>query len=126
MPLPYNYAPFGLVAKSITSNVGRAIGSNAVMGYLPPNAYLTSIQINGTTASDAGTSSTLSIGSDGGGGSEFLAAFNLKTAPGQAIPSSAALGATGDKNPTSVTVRIDEAGGASSTGGPWNVRLEYL
>lgn len=116
----------GVVSKAYASNISRTTTSSSVLFTLPPFTTIIGISINGTPASNAGTSARISIGSSGGGGKDFVADYNVKSNNGQSLPSSAKLGNTNDPNPTIVTAIYAEDGSASNAGGPWTILFETI
>lgn len=95
---------------------------------LPKNAVIAGAYVLGTTASDAGTTATVSVGSNPGTTNECVAAFSVKT-------NGAGYYATGAQAGTSVSTQLTsdtlmkaiyaETGTASTTGGPWLIKVEY-
>jgi len=104
---------------------------------LPKNARLLFFLVWGKAASDAGTSAVLKLGKKGGTGTEFLAAYDVKTAAsgnGMTLPNAQLLMGYDTtlvdtaKQTVDVTVTgtYTESGTASTTGGPWTVELFYV
>lgn len=98
--------------------------------WLPKDAVLTGMYVVGQAASDAATSASISVGNTTTA-NEYLATFDVKTAAtgeGYNPAGAAAVGSafmeklTAD---TPVYAKYAEAGTASTTGGPWYVKLEY-
>lgn len=98
--------------------------------WLPKDAVITGMYVIGAAASDAGTTANVSVGSTATA-TEYLAAFDVKTAAtgeGYSPAGAAAVGSafmnklTAD---TPVYAKYAETGGASTTGGPWFVKIEY-
>lgn len=95
---------------------------------LPKNAVIAGAYVMGTTASDAATTATVSVGSNPGTTNECVAAFSVKT-NGVGYH---AVGATGGtsmgsqlSSDTLMKAKYVESGTASTTGGPWLVKVEY-
>jgi hypothetical protein len=96
---------------------------------VPKGAVLSGSWVIGQTASDAGTTATISVGSNPGTTNEFLAAFDVKGSTG------AGFNAAGAKQGTSlgtqltadtlIKAKYTETGTASTTGGDWLVLVEY-
>lgn len=106
---------------------------------LPKNARVLFFSIWGFAASNAGTTATLSLGKQGGTGSEFLSGYDVKTAAsgnGLTIPNAQLLEGYNTANPnvdtakTTVDVTVTgtyaETGAASSSGGPWTVEVYFV
>jgi hypothetical protein len=93
---------------------------------IPANLVITQLKYFSPTASNAGTTATLSVGKTGSN-TFFLNAADVKTAAtgaGQVVPNAAAnLGAIGAADLQVVGIYA-ETGGASNAGGPWTVTLE--
>ena len=98
---------------------------------LPKDAVITGIYVIGAAASDAATTADINVGSTSTA-TEYLAAFDVKTAAtgeGYNIAGAAAVGsATATKltADTPVYGKYIESGAASTTGGPWVVKIEYF
>lgn len=101
-----------------------------VAAWLPKDAVLTGMYVVGQVASDAATSASISVGSTSTA-NEYLAAYDVKTAAtgeGYNPAGAAAVGSafmeklTAD---TPVYAKYTESGTASTTGGPWYVKIEY-
>jgi hypothetical protein len=93
---------------------------------IPANAIPIRISIYGGTASDAGTTGTVSVGKTGTN-TYFVNAADVKGASGQ-IPCAAAahLGAAVSTTASTQIVGIyAETGTASTTGGPWTIIMDY-
>jgi hypothetical protein len=97
---------------------------------LPKDAVITGLYVIGHAASDAATTAVVSIGSTSSA-NEYLASFDVKTAAtgeGYNPAGAAAVGTamcaklTGDVD---VYAKYAETGTASTTGGPWFVKIEY-
>ena len=116
----------GIITTSFSSNISRTATSDAELFTIPAYSVIKQVTIIGPK-SNAGTSAVLSLGSDGGGGSDFLAAFNVKTNGVVSYPSSFnSLGASTDPNPIIVTGVYSEDGNASSAGGPWEIIVDVI
>jgi len=97
---------------------------------LPKGAVICGSYVMGTVASDAATTATVSVGSNPGTTNECVAAFSVKTnglgyfATGDTAGTSigASAGLTAD---TLMKAVYAETGTASTTGGPWLVKVEY-
>ena len=101
-----------------------------VGAHLPRDAVIVGMYVIGAAVSDAASTATISVGSTSTS-NEFLAAFDVKTAAtgeGYSPAGAAAVGSafmsklTAD---TPVYAKYAETGTASTTGGPWYVKIEY-
>ena len=115
---------------SLLNSVARTDTANKVVGMLPANAVLLDIQLHYGTASNAGTTATVSCGKTSGTPTEYINAADVKTAAvlvragsGATMPY-AGLGAVGTAD-SPVYCKYAETGGASATGGPFTVTLTY-
>lgn len=93
---------------------------------LPKNAVVIGSYVVGGPISDAATTATLTVGT-GGSGTELINAFNVKTTAGY-NPVGSAAGSHMGKQLTEDTLYkavYAETGTASTTGGPWLVKVEY-
>lgn len=95
---------------------------------LPKGVVICGAYVLGTTASNAGTSATVSVGSNPGTTNECVAAFDVKTNGAGYF----AVGATGGSGigtqltaDTLMKAKYTESGVASSAGGAWLVKVEY-
>jgi hypothetical protein len=97
---------------------------------LPKTAIIAGIYVIGAAASDAATTATVGIGSSTSA-NEYMTGFDVKTAAtgeGYNIAGAAAVGsamATPIANDVVVYGIYAETGTASTTGGPWTIKLEY-
>jgi hypothetical protein len=109
-----------------TGSVARTDTSAKTLFTLPANAIITALRVYTATASDAGTSATLSVGKLGGTGVEFLNAQDIKGG-GVGVLGTGAKTVLGTVGTSAVTVTgtYAETGGASTTGGPWLVYIDY-
>ncbi len=95
---------------------------------LPKGAVVSGAYVIGTTSSDAATSAVIEVGTNPGTSNEIIDDFDVKTngAGYDAVGSTggSAMGAqlTAD---TMYKAMYTEAGTASTTGGPWLVKVEY-
>jgi hypothetical protein len=121
-------SPPGLSIVTKTIQVTRS-DTTAFSGFiLPKGVVVSGVYIMGVTASDAGTTATVSVGSNPGTTNEILATFNVKGS-GQGYYSATGSGGTGVGQLTTsdleIKAKYTETGGASTTGGPWLVKVEY-
>ena len=101
-----------------------------VKAILPAQSSLTGVWIYGSTNSDAATTATVTITVSNNGGTVSTGVVDVKangtvTAIVQMsnLPNIEAIPSNGDLK---VVATYAETGGASTTGGPWKVRLEYV
>ena len=95
---------------------------------LPKNAVIAGAYVMGTVASDAGTTATVSVGSNPGTTNECVAAFSVKTNGLGYFNAAAQAGTSVGSQLTADTLmkaKYTETGTASTTGGPWLVKVEY-
>lgn len=116
----------GADVRSFSSNISRTDTASAELFTLPPYAVIKQVTIIGAK-SDAGTSGRISLGSNGGGGKDFLADFNVKANGVVSYPSSfGAFAGENDPNPIVVTAKYAEDGAASTVGGPWTIIVDLV
>jgi len=116
----------GVHSKSFSSNISRTATSAAELFVLPAHSVIKQVTVIGAV-SNAGGIATLSIGSNGGGGKDFLADLNVKTNGVVSYPSSFnAFGGQNDPNPVILTATYAEDGNASTAGGPWTVVVDIF
>jgi hypothetical protein len=117
----------GQVQKVIVGSVARTDTSAKTLGALPAGAIITDVTVYSATASNAGTTATLSLGKSGGTGTEYLNGLDVKgaTGSGKQGPVAAVLGAIGS-SPVTLTGIYAETGAASTAGGPWLVAVEFV
>ena len=102
-----------------------------VGAWLPKDAVITGMYVIGHAASNAGTTAVLDIGTTATS-NELIASYDVKTAAtgeGYNPAGAAAVGtamATKLTADTPVYAKYTESGAASSSGGPWFVKLEYV
>lgn len=113
-----------------TNTVARTDTANKVICQIPANAALTDVTLYYTTASNAGTTATLSCGKTPATPTEYINAANVLAAAGLiragsgATMPSANLGAVGASD-VPVFCKYAETGTASSTGGPFTVIIQF-
>src|SRR5579885_1847077 len=117
----------GQVQKVLTGSVARTDTTAKTLGVIPAGATIFGLTINGAAVSNAGTSATVTFGYAGGTGHELPNTFYVKgaTGAGQQTPSAATLGTTLSSAQT-VTGIYAESGTASTSGGPWQVVVEFV
>jgi len=95
---------------------------------LPKGAVVVGAYVMGTVASDAATTAIIDVGTNPGTSDQIVDSFSVKTnglgyfAVGAAAGSAMGTQLTAD---TLYKARYAETGTASSTGGPWLVKVEY-
>lgn len=98
---------------------------------LPKDAAVVGAYVIGSAASNAGTTATIDVGTTATA-NELIASYDVKTAgtgegynivAGAAVGSAFASKLTAD---TCIYAKYTESGAASSSGGPWTVKLEYV
>ena len=95
---------------------------------LPKDVVIAGVYVMGNTASDAGTAATVSVGSNPGTTNECVAAFSVKTNGAGYYAAGAQAGTSMGSQLTADTLmkaKYVESGTASTTGGPWLVKVEY-
>lgn len=98
---------------------------------IPKDAVITGMYVIGHAASDAATTGTISVGTTATS-NELISAYDVKTAAtgeGYNPAGAAAVGtamATKLTADTPVYAKYAETGTASTTGGPWYVKIEYV
>ena len=112
-------------------SIARTDTTAAIKAYLPKDAFIVGMYVIGGTASDAGTSASISVGTTSTS-NELLATYDVKTAAtgeGYSAVGAAAVGsafATRLTADTAIYGKYEEAGIASTAGGPWIVKIEYF
>lgn len=95
---------------------------------LPKGVVVAGAYVMGTVASDAATTAIIDVGTNPGTADEIVDSFSVKTsglgyfAAGAAVGSHMGTQLTAD---TLYKARYAETGTASTTGGPWLVKVEY-
>lgn len=115
----------GNVLYSQTGSVARTDTSAKNLFTLPANADIVGLRMYTATASDAGTTATVSIGKSGTS-TAFLNAQDVKGA-GTGVITTASKVTLGTIGTTAVVVQgiYAETGGASTTGGPFLLFVDY-
>lgn len=113
------------VVKIVRTDTTAFVGA-----HLPKDSVITGIYVVGAAASDAATSAVIDVGTTSTA-TELLASYDVKTAAtgegfnvagGAAVGSALMVKQTSDKP---IYAKYTEAGTASTTGGPWYVKIEY-
>lgn len=98
---------------------------------LPKDTVITGLYVVGHAASDAATAATIAVGTTSTA-NELIASYDVKTAATGEGYNPAAGAAVGTAMMTKLTVdtpiyaKYTESGTASTTGGPWYVKVEYV
>ena len=103
--------------------------------YWPKGTVIAGVYVMGQTQSDAVTSAVINLGTNPGTTNEVLAAFDVKAATGKGYQPAGAFAGTqvgvvnagqaGNTADVKIQAKYTESGGASTTGGPWLVKIEY-
>lgn len=113
------------VVKIVRTDTTAFVGA-----WLPKDAVITGMYVIGAAASDAATTAVISVGSTSSA-NEYLASYDVKTAATGEGYSPAGAAAVGSAfmskltTDTPVYAKYAETGTASTTGGPWYVKIEY-
>ena len=96
---------------------------------LPKGAVIAGAYVMGLTASDAQTTAVIAVGTNPGTTDDIVTAFDVRGATGQGYAAVGAKGGTAMGTQitadTLYKARYAETGTASTTGGPWLVKVEY-
>ena len=94
---------------------------------IPKGAVIAGAYVMGTVASDSATSAVVSVGSNPGTTNECVSSFSVKTSGVGYFAAGAQAGTSVGSQLTADTLmkaKYTEVG-ASTTGGPWLVKVEY-
>jgi len=110
--------------------VARTDSTSTVEAILPADSSIIEISKFGSTNSDAGTSSTLTVTVANNTGTISTGTVDLKTAGTTTahiqmsdLPNLQAVPAAGD---IKISAQVVEVGTASTTGGPWYIKVLYV
>lgn len=125
-------APGAFTPHVLKGSVARTDTSAKNLFLIPAGAILDELIIGSPTASDAGTTATLSVGKTGTN-TFFVNALDVKTAAtGKGYPNLSGTAAPANvfgSTPLTAALQVvgiyAETGGASTTGGPWDVQIWY-
>lgn len=114
---------------AIIGSIARTDTAAKTLGTLPRGAIPIFLRLYSVLNSDAATTAVISVGITGTT-AKYLSAFDVKTAAtgkGMVIPNATLLFGSVESSTADTTVvgLYAETGTASTTGGPWNVVLEY-
>lgn len=115
----------GKVQKGILGTIARTDTAAKTIGTLPKGAIILGVSYQVPVASDAGTTGVLSLGYSGGTGVELINAASVKTV-GQFATASPAISGVALAAAQTVVGLYAETGGASTTGGPFPVVVEFV
>ena len=121
--------PVGRTVQLRIGTVARTDTTAKFLFTLPKYAWISDVQLLTATASNAGTTATVSVGTTSASSNELVLAQDVKTAAGYIDPTTTAVAAGYYKNATAdipIYAIYAETGTASSTGGPWTVLVEYV
>lgn len=111
-------------------SVARTDTASTLKAVLPADASIIGVKVYGGTASDAGTSATVTLTATSNGSTVSTGSYNVKTngaVTGEVtmsgLPNLQPVPLTGD---LLITAVYAETGTASTTGGPWNVLVTYV
>ena len=95
---------------------------------LPKGSVMAGVYVLGVTASDAATTAIIDVGTNPATADEVLDSFSVKTSGDGYFAAGAAAGTALGVQHTADTLykaAYSESGTASTTGGPWLVKVEY-
>lgn len=104
--------------------------SDTLKVVLPADASIIGLKVFGSTASDAGTTATLTFTVANTGGTISSGTYNVKT--NGAVTGEVTLSGLPNLQPVplngdiTIVAKYGETGTASTTGGPWNVLVTYI
>lgn len=127
---PTALLPSGKDIQTKTFVIARTESASTLKMVLPADASVVEVSKFGSTNSDAGTSSTLNIAIANNGGTISSGTNDLKTAGVTTshiqmsnLPNLQPVPLNGDLR---ITASVTEVGTASTTGGPWYVKVLYV
>lgn len=111
--------------------INRTDTSASTKCVIPADSTIIDMRVFSPTASDAGTTATISVGVAGGSNTYYLNTVDVKSAAGKiAITSKAANLINLETLPLGPDIQLTgiyaETGTASTTGGPFYVTVEYV
>ena len=122
--------PSGKAHQIKVFQVSRTDTANPLKAMLPAQASITNIYGYGSVASDAATTATVTITVTDNGGTVSTAVYDVKTngavnqlLDASGLPNIEPLPLQGDLR---INADYAETGTASTTGGPWNIAIEYV
>jgi hypothetical protein len=115
----------GKVQKAIIGTIARTDTVAKTLGTLPNGSTILNVSYGVPVASDAGTTGTISVGYNGGSGTELINAASVKTT-GQLSVATTAQSGTAVAAAKTVTGLYAETGTASTTGGPFPVIVTFV
>lgn len=114
------------VKKSLVASVPNTATSATVIGQIPAGSTIIGATIFSPVASDAATSSVISVGFSGGNGHELINAQDVKGASGKISPTIAAGQSFGAQSALKTITATITTVGAQTVGGPYIVDIEYV
>lgn len=124
---PTALTPSGKGTQAKFFQVARADTANNIKVVLPASASIIEFYVYQSTASDAGTTAVVQIGTTGSatnyGTKSVITAATSGGVVSTVLPNLEPIPNTGD---IQITGSYAETGTASTTGGPWVVKVEYV
>lgn len=127
---PTPLTPSGKAEQHKMFQTSRSDTASTLKAVLPAQVSLIAVYFYGGTASDAGTTATLTITVSNNSGTISTGTVNVKTNGAtsalvnmSALPNLEAIPANGD---IKITAQYAETGTAATTGGPWNIVVAYV
>jgi hypothetical protein len=120
--------PVAVACLSKTVQVARTDTTAFEAFVLPKGAVICGAYVMGGVASDAETSAIIDVGTNPGTADEIIDGFDVKTSGKSYSVAGTAVGTAMGSQLTADTLykaKYTEAGTASTTGGPWLVKVEY-
>lgn len=117
-----------VIVKAFT--IARTETTDVLKAVLPGDASIIGVKVYGGTASDAGTSATLTFTVANNGGTVSSGTYDAKT--NGAVTGEVTMSGLPNLQPVplngdlTIKAKYAEVGTASSTGGPWNVLVTYI
>lgn len=120
--------PVGRNIQYKNATVARTDTTAKLLFVLPKYAQIIDVELLTATASNAVTTATVSVGTTSANSNELVLNQDVKTAAGYIDPTTSVVAAGYFANATTdipIYAKYAETGGASSTGGPWQVIVSY-
>jgi hypothetical protein len=116
----------GHIMRCQTNSIARTNTTAKNLFTLPTTATVVGLRIYTPTASNAGTTATISIGITGGSQTAYLNALDVKGGGVGVLASGAATNLPAPTGSGVITGIYAETGGASTLGGPFFATIEYF
>lgn len=119
------------VGKTMIMRIGTVARTDTVAKFLfmlPKYSWIIDVELVSATASNAGTTAVVSVGTSTSA-NELVLNQDVKTNAGYIDPTTTAVAAGYFKNATAdipIYAIYAETGAASSAGGPWTVTVQYM